>query len=212
MRAVPHVADVTHFFVLSAIRSALPHDRPVEYLETGVWKGAASLLMSRSLFPTNVIGIDAFSTLTLRYEALWIRSSLAGEAGRVSWIMEHPNSVAALKSVRSRLKDKMLDMLLIAGESFTSSSRAVREIFAAYEPFVGSGGYIIFDDFMNSMSAAGVREAVWWMIDHGIIHHHKYEVIGTILNIAGAGCWAGGDCVFDWEHTLTSNEFIIRKL
>jgi hypothetical protein len=34
------------------------------------------------------------------------------------------------------------------------------------------------------------------MIDHGIIHHHKYEVIGTILNIAGAGCWAGGDCVF----------------
>jgi hypothetical protein len=72
----------------------------------------------------------------------------------------------------------------------------VREIFAAYEPFVGSGGYIIFDAFMNSMSAAGVREAVWWMIDHGIIHHHKYEVIGTILNIAGAGCWAGGDCVF----------------
>jgi hypothetical protein len=50
------------------------------------------------------------------------------------------------------------------------------------------------------------------MIDHGIIHHHKYEVIGTILNIAGAGCWAGGDCGFDWEHTLTSNEFIIRKL
>jgi hypothetical protein len=74
----------THCYVLSAIRSALPHDRPVEYLETGVWKGAASLLMSRSLFPTNVIGIDAFSTLTLRYEALWIRSSLAGEAGRFS--------------------------------------------------------------------------------------------------------------------------------
>jgi hypothetical protein len=69
--------------------------------------------MSRSLFPTNVIGIDAFSTLTLRYEALWMRSSLAGEAGRVSWIMEHPNSVAALKSVRSRLKDNMLDMLFI---------------------------------------------------------------------------------------------------
>ncbi|CUG87685.1 methyltransferase, putative [Bodo saltans] len=209
-----HVAFHTHVHVLAALRRALQpqHRAAVHYLELGVWKGATSVFMSRCCpgkGVTHVIGVDSFSIPNQRIEAEWMRDSLVGENASIHWITSpSPASSTAVDAVRRRLGGNLLDMLFMNGMSATS---VVMASFMAYVPLVASGGYIIFDDFMNTRFSPGVREAVWAMVQHGVIQSSEYDIIGTIPNVARAAHYFRTGDFYDWQDSLTSNEFIIRK-
>jgi cephalosporin hydroxylase len=203
----PYISFHTYVHILAAIRGTLPMDRTVQYLEIGIWKGATSLLMSRNSAPTNIIGVDYFYFRNQRTEADWMVSSLKG-SNPITWFHASSRSNAAIEHVRDQLKGTLLDMYFIDGDHSTHGAMAD---FYTFSPLVASGGYIIFDDFMDTRSSAGVREALWLLTKSGAINSHEYEIFGTIPNVAGAGHWFRGGDFYDWQSSLLHNEFVIRK-
>jgi cephalosporin hydroxylase len=205
--SVPWVSFHTYVHILSAIRSTLPADRTVQYLEVGIFKGATSAFMSRHPAPTNIIGVDYFAIHNQRTVANWMVSSVNG-SNPISWISASSRSLEAIEKVRSLLGGQLIDICFIDGDHTTRGAMAD---FFTFSALVARGGYIVFDDFMDTRASSGVREAVWLLTRFGVINTHEYEIFGTIPNVAGASHWFRGGEVYDWQGSLLHNEFIIRK-
>lgn len=90
------------------------------------------------------------------------------------------------------------DILFIDGDH---SYDGVIQDFDNYEKFVNSGGYIIFDDYMDKKNSPEVKKAVDYIVT--TIDKKKYEIIGCLKNIVGS---YGNDIVGPYL-----NEFIIKK-
>ena len=201
----PEVSFHDFVHVLYNIREAMSVPEAT-YVEIGVWKGGTSIFMSRHPKKTNVIGIDGFFFDKQYDEAVEHRKAFQGQ-GSIDFIRgDSKTSVPALKEL---LNGRSISILFIDGDH---SFIGVLADFDLYEPLVADGGYIIFDDFMDTTYSGGVREAVMRMIYDNIINLDKYNVIGSIPNIVGAGSiWSKEDPFFyDWQH-MTSNEFILQK-
>jgi hypothetical protein len=161
--------------------------------------------MSRHPLTTNVIGIDTFSLNQQWEEADQFRQRLKGH-GDIHWIKN--DSKWAIPDLQRQLNGKEIDILFIDGDH---SVESVRMDFQLYTPFVSRGGFVVFDDFMDSSDGAGVREAVMQLIRDGEINMDVYDIIGSVPNIIGAGPILVNDpFYYDWQN-ISSNEYIIRK-
>jgi cephalosporin hydroxylase len=205
--SVPWVSFHTYVHILSAIRSTLPTDRTVQYLEIGIFKGATSAFMSRHPAPTNIIGVDYFAIRNQRTVADWMVSSVNG-SNPISWISASSRSLEAVEKVRSLLGGQLIDICFIDGDHTT---RGAMTDFFTFSALVARGGYIVFDDFMDTRASSGVREAVWLLTKSGVINTRDYEIFGAIPNVAGAAHWFRGGEFYDWQGSLLHNEFVIRK-
>lgn len=191
-----HILYVLRFFV----------QRPIAtYVELGVWKGGSSLLMSRHPLSTNVIGIDGFFHQGQHNEAEGYRKALQGN-GTISWIKG--DSKRAVPDLQKKLQGNEIDILFIDGDH---SVGGVLADFRLYAPLVAEGGFIVFDDFMDSKMSAGVRIAVMTLIRYGEIDLNSYDIFGSVQNVEGAGLFSlQNESFFDWQ-SIASNEFVIRK-
>lgn len=173
------------------------------YLEIGVGKGATSIFMSRHELKTNVIGIDSFVIPNQLAEAEVYRNALKGQ-GSIDWIKGDPtSSVPALKGL---LRNRPVLILFISGDH-----RLTRTNFELYEPFVAAGGFIVFDNFMDTQNSPHVRETIMHLIQEKKISMEKYTIIGSVNNFARAGPIGQQDkFYYDWQK-VSSNEFIIQK-
>lgn len=201
-----HISFHTYVHILGAIRRSLPADRQARYLEIGVWKGGTSLLMSRHEFPTSVIGVDVFAYRNQRSEAETMQEALKG-SGPITWLNSSSTNRYIVPRVKRELAGALLDMLFIDGNHSTKGALAD---FTNFAPLVAPGGFIIFDDYMDTVSSDGVREAVWLLVRDGVINTNDYDIIGTVGNVAGAGHWFRKGYFYDWQVT-TSNEYVLRK-
>lgn len=176
------------------------------YVEIGVWKGASSIMMSRHPYLTNVIGIDLFAFEHQREEVDVYVHALKGD-GTVDVIKSmSQDAVPALQEI---LNGRGIDILFIDGDH---SVQGVRSDFELYLPLVNPGGFICFDDVMDSTYSDGVRLAIMQLIHEGVINLKDYNVIGVVENGAGAGIvWNDPSVVFDWQ-IAASNEFILQKV
>jgi predicted O-methyltransferase YrrM len=175
------------------------------FLEIGVWKGATSILMSRHPLQTNVIGIDGFFFERQLREAEQYRKRLQG-TGSIDWIQS--DSKFAVPEVKKLLNGKEIDILFIDGDH---SVFCTTTDFDVYMPLVANGGFIVFDDFLDTRTSSGVRETIMQLIRDGEINLEDYDVFGVVPNVMGAGMIVKENKnFFDWQDEL-SNEFIIRK-
>lgn len=90
--------------------------------------------------------------------------------------------------------------------------QGVKDDFALYTPLVAVGVFFVFDDFTDTSMSSGVREAVMNMIRDGDISLERYEIIGSVKNVMGAGpAFVEDNFFYDWQGVM-SNEFVLRKL
>jgi predicted O-methyltransferase YrrM len=194
--------DYAH--ILHVLRYFIPKPKAT-YVEIGTWKGGTSIFMSRHPNETDVFGIDVFAFDHQREEAEHYRQLLQGK-GTVHWIGK--DSESALPDLQTQLNGKEIDILFIAGDHSLEGTVADFELYA---PLVSDGGFIAFDDFFDTSSAGDVRVAVMQLIRDGAISLEKFDVMGSIQNIMGAGpLFVDDKFYYDWQ-SLASNEFIIQK-
>ncbi len=191
--------------ILHVLRSCISASHAI-YVEIGVWKGATSIFMSRHPLLTDIIGIDGFFFDGQRNEAEGYRKALQGN-GTIHWLKNY--STKALPDLQLQLNGKEIDILFIDGDH---STQGVKDDFALYAPLVAVGGFVVFDDFTDTSMSSGVREAVMNMIRDGEISLERYEIIGSVENVMGAGpAFVEDNFFYDWQGVM-SNEFVLRKL
>lgn len=91
------------------------------------------------------------------------------------------------------------DILFIDGDH---SYQGVLYDFYNYEIFVNSGGYIIFDDYLDKIYSPDVKKAVDFIVSK--LDTSKYEIIGSLPNYQKSF----SNTNVEFTHL---NEFIIKK-
>ena len=175
------------------------------FVEIGIWKGGTSIFMSRHPLDTNIFGIDVFAYDRQQVEAEQYRQHLQGN-GSITW--SKSDSKFAIPELQTWLNGAEIDILFIDGDH---TLEGVKKDFELYAPLVANGGYIVFDDFLDTKSSEGVRKAIMELIRDGLVSLENFDIIGSVENVMGAGRVKDDDkFCYDWQN-ITSNEFIIRK-
>jgi predicted O-methyltransferase YrrM len=197
----------TYVHILFNLRTALGLKSAI-YVEIGIWKGATSLFMANHSFPTRIIGIDGFYLDKQELEATALINSLMPKNGNSIEIIKS-DSRKAIPELKRRLDGGMIDILFIDGDH---SVYGATMDFILYLPLVVPGGYIIFDDFLDTLMSEGVRKTIWQLVQNGTINLDDFDIIGSVENTAQASAYFINDpYYFDWGSS-SSNEFILRKL
>ena len=118
------------------------------------------------------------------------------------------DSRKAIPDLQKQLNGREIDILFIDGDH---SEFGTRKDFELYSPLVANGGFVVFDDFMDTSYSGGVREAVMNLIRDGEISLEKYDVMGSVQNVMGAGpVFVDDPFFYDWQN-IASNEYVLRK-
>ena len=206
-----HILHVLRYLIVTTTTTM------ATYVEIGVGLGVTSIFMSRHPLLTHVYGVKRFHENPPPHdEAELYRQRLQGK-GEIHWMTPHPNNstlLAELSELQTQLDGKPIDILFLANHHHPTVT-SVKEDFELYAPLVADGGFIVFDNFLNTQTTPDVRQAIMELIRDGEIHLEQYEIIGSVHNSMGAGpvSWMGCDdpyISYDWQ-SIASNEFIIRK-
>lgn len=194
-----HFHEHTH--ILYDIRTLLGNETK-NYVEIGSYVGSSASLIAQNPFPTNIFCIDPLNLPKTHYRgALDQRSTLLRNFKANN---PHDQDMTIIQSLSndsgtiSSFADIGIDILFIDGDH---SFGAVTEDFRNYQRFVNKGGFIVFDDYLDSKHSPRVRKAVDYLSQNG--KFKGYEIIGSIQNAVSA-----------WPTTSMdnmSNEYILRK-
>lgn len=190
--AVIKTSHHMHFHIIYDI--AKLYDGHITYVEIGCYAGkSASLLMHRP--NTKIISIDLGKP---------IDADIACE--NIKKFNKHNNEHYYIKgsSLSQKTKDKLesilgdnkIEILFIDG---SHSYNDVISDFKMFNEFVKSGGYIVFDDYLDYKFSPDVKKAVDYLIDQDSFS--SYNIIGTLENSEHA---------YPTEHTMNIC-FIIKK-
>lgn len=197
---LPQIAAAHEYgHILHVLRMFVPARRTATYVEIGGGGGGAttvtSVLMARHPLRTRVLLGEGTGTPTSR--------------------IEPPNAIADLQE---QLQGGTIDILYLGGDHRGAEEGPLVADFRLYAPMVSRGGFVVFDNFMDSKTSWGVRQAVMELIKQGDIDLERYDVFGSIKNTAGAGPspQQDNDDRYDWQHyydwqSVASNEFVLRK-
>lgn len=163
-----------HYHILYDIVNTYPIDYQVKYLEIGCYGGgSACLVLQRP--NTNVVSIDLgipipSEVVVKNVEKLNIHKN------KYLYVKSNSQDIKTAEKVKEYLGE--VDVLFIDGDH---SFSGVKKDFEIYSKFVKLGGYIVFDDYYDSVHAPGVRIFV-----DKHLQRENYEIIGTIPNSLGA--------------------------
>jgi predicted O-methyltransferase YrrM len=178
-----------HFHVLYDIASM--YEGEINYVEIGCYAGASACLMTQRP-KTNVFSIDTGTPISpnIAYANV-LRYNYPGN--KFEYIQGSSHDVNIVNRIRNSVHE--IDILFIdGGHSFTD----VTQDFEMYSGMVKPGGYIVFDDYMDSQFSPEVRPAIDRIVS---CMGNRYEVIGCMKNEIGA-----------FPSTVTeSNCFILKK-
>ncbi len=140
-----------------------------DIVEIGVWKGKSLALMSRLAAPgKRVIGIDPLELRGQKFEANYFRERIFPEVTLIQGYSEH--------SIREVLKlSQRLSLLHIDGGHL---ARNVFLDFLLYGDLVSPGGYIVFDDYRDSLYSPEVGPAVDLLRVGGFFR--KFNILGSV--------------------------------
>jgi predicted O-methyltransferase YrrM len=184
-----------HMHVLYDLRTFLGPSRKV-YLEIGVYNGASLALMMQHPFETEIHGIDPL-ILDGQVEHTFSnvkRFNIHGRCVAIHQTYSHDPGLL------HELKDLSIDLLFVDGDH---QQESVLHDFELYSPLVGSGGFIVFDDYLDFEFSPGVNPAVNRIVQRisaGAVSG-RYDVIGTLPNSARA----------DPVEMAESSVFILRR-
>lgn len=185
-----------HFHILYSLRDLI--DKPyATYCEIGTFNGGSFCLMMQNPKPMKLISIDPLHLSRTAKPILMENIQKFNKYNYDTVVTEKfstdPNVIEYLKNTKTSI-----DILFIDGDH---SFNAVVNDFKLYEQYVESGGFIVFDDYLDAQHSPQVRPAVDSIVQ--MIKHMNmpYEVIGSLPNIAKSH-----------PASLSNlNEFVLRK-
>jgi len=191
-----HFHEGTH--ILYDIRTLLGKE-PKNYTEIGSYVGSSASLMLQHPFATSINCIDPLNLNPSHYKGIINQYDTLKKNIILNNI--HNNSVKIFKHysnseyVLSKIND--IDILFIDG---CHKFKSVVDDFNNYKNKVNKGGFIIFDDYLDSVHSPEVRKAVDFIVKN--INCNEYEIIGSIKNVKNA---------YSDIPRKNSNEFILYK-
>ena len=172
-----------HYHVLYDIANTFG-DKKINYLEIGAYAGGSSCLMLQRL-NTTIISIDLGEPMpkSVVFENIINYKNNNNYYKYIqgnSQLIETKNQVVeTLKNSRILGYSDKIDVLFIDGDH---SFNGVLADFSMYSDLVSIGGYVIFDDYNDSVHSPEVKQAV----DNLLLSLLGYEIIGTLDNALGA--------------------------
>jgi len=170
----------SHTIVLYNIRTYLQDKFNINnavYLEIGSMLGASAGLMLRHPFNTEVICIDP--CFTHRHKKKYDLLQLNLKDNNINnYNFKVYKNFSQDKDVLNKFKKNQLDILFIDGDH---KYNAVINDFNNYKDFVKSGGFIVFDDYLDYKYSPDVKKAVD-DITESLKKTKEYEIIGNIEN------------------------------
>ena len=194
-----------HAHILYDIRTLLGKEKKV-YLEIGSYCGGSACFMLQHHFETEIHCVDPLNLPKQRFkldmsqeEILCLNLSALNINDRKFFI--HKNFSTDLSLVEKLKKDNIkIDILFIDG---AHDYKTVVSDFKLFSPFVNSGGFIVFDDYLDFKWSPQVRKAVDDIVKNIIMDiDTKYAIIGLLPNIKEA---------FTNIKRPNLNEFILIK-
>jgi predicted O-methyltransferase YrrM len=168
-------------------------NKKVDYLEIGSYLGSSACLVQQNEFTNSITCIEAREDF-----AKEINTNLTNlNKHNIDFTIHNHRSTDAI--IIDKLTDKSFDLLFIDGDH---SHDGVLSDFNIYKDLVKPGGYIVFDDYLDSKYSPGVMTAVDYIVRDLI--DGDFEVIGMVQNHHNARV--------RYDIGKMMNEFIIKKL
>jgi predicted O-methyltransferase YrrM len=184
-----------HYHILYDISETFTKDKTVNYLEIGCYAGgSACLLLQRP--NTNVISIDLGSPISKNVVEENV-TKLNKHKNNYTYIEGNSHLISTYDRV-SNIVDN-IDILFIDGDHTYDGARTDFEM---YSKLVNDGGYIIFDDYLDTVHSPEVFRAVNDIVKN--LDTNEYEIIGSVTY----------DFLKDTNvpNLTSSNEFILKKI
>ena len=181
-----------HYHILYDIANTFNIDKTVKFLEIGAYAGASACLMLQRK-NTSVTSVDIGTPIPKNVVM-----------NNVSKFNIHDNDYryiqgnSHLASTYENLIGKY-DIIFIDGDH---SFDGVITDFQIYSKYLKDGGYIVFDDYNDSVHSPEVKPAVDRIVE--ILDKNEYHVIGTLSNTLGARGFPDG--------SIDGNCFVIKKV
>jgi len=157
-------SDIKLLGFLSKILSEIEGD----ILEIGVWKGKSLFFMEKFSKLGNIIGIDPCEFENQSEEIQFYRESMKSKTVLIQNYSEL--ALPQLLNISTKLK-----MLHIDGGHLEKN---IIWDFMLYAPLLISGGYLIFDDYMDNQFSPEVKPTVDLLKKHG--YFRDFQIIGII--------------------------------
>jgi cephalosporin hydroxylase len=181
-----------HYHILYDIRNTI--DKKCTYVEIGAFSGGSAALMASHKLKTDVISIDLGYPISpnVVYENV---QKFKNEDNSFTYIQGNSTYKETINRLEEVLNGGYVDILFIDGDH---SYNGVISDFNLYDTYVSKGGYIVFDDYLDSEHSPEVKIAVNDLVEK---IKDTYEIIGTFENVYKARP--------DWLKD--NNCFIIQK-
>ncbi len=164
-----------HFHVLYDIGSIF--SGKINYVEVGCYAGASACLMVQRP-NTNVFSIDTGEPISPSIaQANVMRFNVHGN--RFEYIIGSSHDPKVVNQLKNNLTGGIDILFIDGGHSYND----VILDFEMYSGMVNAGGYVIFDDYLDSVYSPEVRPAIDKIVS-GL--GEKYEIIGSLKNDIGA--------------------------
>lgn len=186
-----------HYHILYDIRTLLGSDKKI-FTEIGTYCGGSLSLMLNHEYDTDIDCIDPLHVLPKQEQ--FVNENISKFNKYNKNIILHKEFSTNKDFHNNLVKNNFkTDILFIDGDH---SYKGVLYDFYNYEIFVNSGGYIVFDDYLDYMYSPDVKKAVDFIVSK--LDKTKYEIIGSLPNFQNSFT----NYTKEFTHL---NEFIIKK-
>ena len=184
-----------HYHILYDIADSIDKEK-ITYLEIGAYAGGSASLMSSHKKVSKSYSVDIGHPINKEIVIENV-SNFKTNNCEYHYIQGDSTKLKTIEEVKSIVSD--VDILFIDGSHVYN---AVISDFKNYSDLVNSGGYIVFDDYLDKVNSPDVKLAVDDLCKSSFIEN--YQIIGSInydlLKFT------------DNPNLGGSNEFIIRKI
>ena len=193
MTARPSAHEHTHILydVVTLLRL---EDRKVDYLEIGSYIGSSACLVEQNNNTSSITCIEARPDFA---EAVTDNLKKLNKHNIKNIVVHNYRSTD--RELLDKLSGKTYDIIFIDGDH---SFNGVISDFTNYIGFLKKGGYMVFDDYLDSKYSPGVKPAVDKIVSE--LSKDEFEIIGTPINYQNA--------ITKYDIGKHMNEFIIKKL
>lgn len=164
-----------HNHILYDLRDLLGKTSKV-YMEIGTFNGGSLSLMLQNPLPTTLYCIDPLNHMPNQKEVL---------VNNLCKFNKYNHKVHIIQKLSDHaiqdVSHVTVDILYIDGAHDYNS---VKQDFIKYEGLVTTGGFIVFDDYLDYQHSPDVKKAVDFIV--ASLLKSKYEVIGCIENMKNA--------------------------
>jgi cephalosporin hydroxylase len=160
-----------HYHIIYDIITSIDSNE-VKYMEIGSYAGASISLISSHPKVTKSYSLDIGSPISKEIPIKNV-NHFKNEKCEYTYIEGNSMDKEVIDTILRLVEE--LDVLFIDGDH---SYNAVINDFKNYNSLVKKGGYLIFDDYMDSTHSPDVKQSVDWIVNNLILNN--YSVIGSI--------------------------------